>query len=382
MVEVFRIPINLKFDAEAKKFAKNLEKGVSGVGTSVSGGQRGLGVEKLAIGETVGDIIQSAGKETKTASKKTGGLLSGILGKVGLAAGGIGILIALLDAFKPIVNIAKQVVKMLFEFLRPIADMVVLLLIPILQIIKPILQVVRQIMAPFRQLAFKLSREAVQAGKEGDPLAAAGLFGLSFQAIATGVQAVFGFFGKTLIDQIVDLSGFLLKQITGVLISLIGPILSFFGVNVDNVIISIEGFIDRGTKFIKDAMGFGLATIFSLETLGIAKMAELLGADVSKEYQKVNDILGEIFIGEKSSFKSTFENMTTAFENTLLPKFDDVLLGPDGIVAKFQKAADDINSINIQGQGGGGGGFFSGFGGIVKRAIRSAATPFVGVFGR
>lgn len=355
MVEVFRIPISLKFDAEAKRFAKNLEKSSTRGGTSAA----------------VGAVPRG---------EDTGGLLSGILGKVGLAAGGIGIIVALVEHFKPIVNLAKQIIKMLFEFLRPIADMVVLLLVPILQIIKPILQVVRQIMAPFRQLAFKLSREAVQAGKEGDPLAAAGLFALSFQAIAVGVQSVFGFFAKTLIDQIIDLSGFLLKQITGVLISLIGPILSFFGVNVDNVIISIEGFIDRGAKFIKDAMAFGLATIFSLETLGIAKMAELLGADVSAEYKKVNDMLGEIFIGEESSFKATFESMTGAFENTLT-SLDDVLLGPDGIVAKFQKAADDINGINIQGQGGGGGGFFSGFGGIVKRAIRSAATPFVGVLG-
>jgi len=367
MVEAFKIPIKLDFDAAAKRFANNLEKGATGVGGRLQGAGRGLQPEKIAIGETVGDILQDAGKDTKAASKKSGDLLGGILGKVGIASAGIAVLIGFLDAFKPIINIAKQIIKVLFEFLRPIADVILLLLMPVLQIIKPILQVVRQIMAPFRQLAFSLSRQAVQAGREGDTTAAAGLFALSFQAMGLGIQAVFGFFTKSIVDQLVDLSGFLIKQVTGVLISLVGPILSFFGVNVAEVITGIEGFIDRGTKTLKDIMAFSFSTLISVQALGIAKAAESLGGDVSTEYQKVNDILGELFIGGENSFKSTFENMTVAFEGTLV-NLDDVLLGPNGIVAKFQRAANEINAIDIN-VGGSGGGSSSGIGGFANAIL-------------
>ncbi|KKK50320.1 hypothetical protein LCGC14_3126220, partial [marine sediment metagenome] len=56
-------------------------------------------------------------------------------------AGGKGIveLIAQLKVFQPVINMVKGIVNMLGQFLQPIADVVILLLMPILQILKPIL---------------------------------------------------------------------------------------------------------------------------------------------------------------------------------------------------------------------------------------------------
>lgn len=375
IVEAFQIPIKLNLDEDAKNFVKRLREAGKDIGGTISSGARDLGGGKTG-GGGLGEAFQDSVKNTKEAAKKTGGLLTGILGKVGIAAGGIGLLISALNTFDVLVNVVKQIVKVLFEFLRPVVDVVLLLLGPILQMLKPILQVARQIMAPFRQLAFSLSRQAVQAGKEGDTIAAAGLFQLSFQAILSGVSATMTFFSKGILDQIIDLSLFLVKQISGVLIAMITPILAMFGINTGEVIDGVNDFIDSGAKLIKDAMGFGIATIFSVETLGISKAAEILGADVSTEYQKINDMLGEVFVGGGSSFKTTFDEMTASFENTLIG-LDDVLLGPDGIVSKFQKAADQINNINVRGSGGGGRTGFGVFGGAAGGRPITRSNQFV-----
>ena len=179
------------------------------------------------------------------------------------------------------------------------------MLAPILQILKPILQVFRQIMSPFRKLAFSLSRQAVQAQREGDTAAAAGLFGLSFTAILTGVQAVFAFLGKGIIDQIVDVSAFVLKGIAGIFLNFVGPLLSLFGVNVDDVIDFVNGKIDSGAQIVKDGLAVGLAGIFSAQTFVIVSAAQALGADVSSEFSEVNKTLRDVFVGESNSFIST-----------------------------------------------------------------------------
>lgn len=347
MVEAFVIPLKFKIDSATRRQLDNIQVG----GGGKKGGPGG-GIAKTA---GLGAIFGGGG---------------GAAGSLGTALGIgalVGVAVQILSQFKSVTSIAGVIIKVLIEFLRPIADVVLLLLMPVLQILRPILQVVRQIMAPFRQLAFSLSRQGSEALREGDTGQAAGLFALSFQAILTGVQAVFGFFTQGILSQIIDASGFLLKGIFNIMATLIGPILQFFGVNVEQLVLGFEEKIDGATKLMKDGLALGLATIFSLEALGIAKLAEQLGADVSLEYKKVNDTLGELFIGEENSFKATFEDMTDAFENSVT-NFDNVLLGPNGLVSKFEEAANRIG--NIQVSAGGGGGRGGGDQGLFSAAVR------------
>jgi hypothetical protein len=324
MVEAFKIPLSFDLDANAKSFVEDLKKAVGGV--------------------------------AKKTEKKSSGIGTAIAGGVvgGLIGGGIASLEdfikKVLSGFKNLTQLTSTIIKVVLEFLRPIADVVMLLLMPVLQILKPILVVVRQIMAPFRQIAFQLSREGAKALGEGDTAKAAGLFGLSIQQGLLGVQAVFGFLTTGILEQLSTLGGEVLKLLTTVIGNLFRPILEFFGVNVDKTIQDINSFIDSGIKTMNDAVRLALGISFSAQQLLIAKLAEQLGVDISEGMTEVNNVLRDKLVGSDNSFIATFDEMTTSFENSLT-KFDNVLLGDNGIVAKFEEAANRLDSA-----GGGGGG--------------------------
>lgn len=343
MVEAFRIPISFELDAKAKSFVDDLKKSVSGVTEKVKGGAAGGG------GALAGGIA--------------GGLVGAGLGSI------LGIAEKILSNFKSLMNLVSVVVKVVVEFLRPIADVIMLLLLPVLQILKPILVVVRQIMAPFRQIAFKLSKEGAAALREGDTGKAAGLFGLSITQSVLGLNAVVAFLTAGIIEQLTTLSGEVLKLTTELLGNLFRPLLEFFGVNVDQSIQDINSFIDSGIKNVNDAIKVAMGLAISAQQLGIVKLAEKLGVDISTEYTKVNDVLSELLVGEENSFISTFDDMTSEFESSLI-KFDDALLGPNSIVAKVEEAARRLN-----GDSGGGGSLTFGGG------ISSGGSKFLSAIG-
>jgi len=249
------------------------------------------------------------------------GLSAGIGGFAagGLAGGVAGLLISQLKVFQPVISLVKGIVQMLSQFLQPITDVVILLLMPILQILKPILIVVRQIMQPFRQLAFSLSRQASQALREGDTGQAAGLFGLSIAAIGLGVEAVFAFFLKESIKGFIDA--------IGTLFTFIFPFL--------------EDQINAGIKAAKDAIDFGVAALITTQAFAISKAATALGADVTKEFGNIIDTMNKLFIGDENSFKASFDSMTDAMQNDLQPKLDDALGSFLGSLGSF---IDDIKA--------------------------------------
>lgn len=318
MVEAFKIPISLELDAKSKSFVEDLKNSVSGVANKagVGGGAVAGGVAGGLIGTGIGAILEVVGK--------------------------------ILSNFKGLMNLAGTVIKVLVEFLRPIADVIMLLLMPILQILKPILIVVRQIMAPFRQIAFNLSKEGAQALREGDQGKAAGLFGLSIAESLLGVQAVFSFLTAGIIEQLTTLGGETLKLLTSAIGNLFRPLLEFFGINVDKAIIGINNFIDNGIKGVNDAIKVSLGIALSAQQLGIAELAAKLGVDISSEFTTVNDTLREFLVGSDNSFVSKFDELTTDFENRLIPEMGNAL---DSMVSKFETAAERINNINVRGGG-------------------------------
>lgn len=276
---------------------------------------------------------------------KAGSTGTGIsaLGATGIA-GGIALLVSQLKVFQPVINIVKGIFQMLGQFLQPVADIIILLLRPILQILKPILIVVRQIMVPFRQLAFSLSRQAGEALREGRVADFTALTGLSLVAITTGVQAVFGFFSKEIIKSLIGSVGELLKGLIDAMAFVFGGIINFFGGDVEALAGIAKGFIDDGIKVAKDAIDFGVASFISAQTFLIAKAAATLGADVSKEFGAVNDMLRELFIGGENSFIGTFDSLTSGFESSL-----------GSLIDVFRDKLNELNSLS----GGGGGDFIS-----------------------
>ncbi len=267
-------------------------------------------------------------------NRQTSGLLESLgktgasaLGGIGKFAGiaGIAAIIASLKVFQPVINIAKNILNMLGQFLQPIADVVILLLQPILQILKPILIIVRQIMAPFRQLAFSLSRQAGQALQAGNKAEATGLFGLSIAAIGTGISAVFAFFSKEIIKSFLDGLGEIFKVI-----------FPFFAEK-----------IDLGVKLGKDAIDFGVTSLITAQSFAIAKAAQAFGADVSTEFGNIVDLMNTLFIGEDNSFKSVFDTMTNVMQNSIQPELETAtgnFLGAlDSFIIGINNRASQIN---------------------------------------
>lgn len=261
----------------------------------------------------------------RSLSKSAGGVAGG-LGAAAGAAGPAGIMAALvasLKVFEPIRKIAGQIVNMLGEFLRPISDVILLLLRPILQILRPILLVVRQIMAPFRQAAFALSRQAGQAFREGDMARGTALVGLSIAEIAVGIQAVGLFFMKEMLKTLIDSFG-----------QLFGPLFSFFGIEIDNAV-----------KLAKDAIDFAAGTLIAAQAFAIATAAQALGADISTEFTAQVAVLKKFFVGEDNSFSSTFKNFTDKMIDSLIPEMDGAL---NSMINSFEGAAARIRNINTQ----------------------------------
>lgn len=320
---IFEIPLSFKLDAASKKFVDDLKQSTSKIGGAISG-----------TAKKTGDGISGA---------VGGGVVGGLIGS------GIGTLIAvaskILGSFKSLNAVVGNLLKVIGELLRPIADVIIVLLQPILQILKPIIKLVQQIMQPFRKLSLSLSRQAGEALREGDQAKATGLFALSITAALEGLTAVISFLFKSVLDQIVTLSGEMLKGLVIILGNLLNPILSVFGANTQEIVDSINAQIDNATKVTRDAMGFALASLFSAKALGIAKLADKLGADVSDEYKSINDMLSKVFVGSENSFKSTFDNFRIKMEDTLIPDMDSALTE---MTTKFQDAADRINKISIQ----------------------------------
>lgn len=274
----------------------------------------------------------------------------GVAAGAGLAVGGgLVQLISSLKVFDQVKKIMQQVLNVLGEFLRPIADVLVILLKPILQILRPILQVVRQIMQPFRQAAFALQRQAGEKLREGDKAGFIGLNLLALGEIGVGVNAVFAFFAKESLKALISGVTEIVVGLTGALAELFRPIIEFFGGNVDEMkekmADSIRGFGQAG----QDAIDFAFGSLIAVQAAAIAKAAQALGGDISTEFTKQIDVLKDFFVTGDNSFAGTFNQFTGFLETEVNNNLKTSL---DGIVERFQSAANEINNIQIGGSAG------------------------------
>ena len=93
----------------------------------------------------------------------SGGGMSGIknifktlksgMGMVSKIAIGVGLVMAVMKILGPALKVGQVIITLISEMLRPIGDVVMIMLMPILALMKPILIVFRGLMAPFKQAA-------------------------------------------------------------------------------------------------------------------------------------------------------------------------------------------------------------------------------------
>lgn len=137
----------------------------------VKGALKGVGQR---AGEGLGRGIMQIPKMLST-------LLKGFGKIIGIATG----IAMIVEVFKPVYSLLEGVFKMIREFVRPVADVITMLLQPILVMIRPIVMMFRTLMMPFRQLAYQglaaanllISQGMEMGGEEGKGLIAEGFKG-------------------------------------------------------------------------------------------------------------------------------------------------------------------------------------------------------------
>lgn len=341
----FKIRIKPEWTEDSKKFVAKLKKDMN-MAMPVSSKSAGAGT--FAAAETAGDIL--SGGKGKTAG---GSSMGQILTKLGIAAGGIGIIVSALNHFKPIVSLVGNITKMLLEFLRPIADMITILLVPILQALRPILMMVRVLMQPFRALAYKLLGEGGKAMQSGDMGKATALYALAFQTLMTGIQAMIMKLFISVLDMAWTGLAQLLSAVAGAIVGFFANIFGASDEQIKALQERIKGNIMAGMGQVTDAMELAAGMFVETQIAGISKTAKTLGVNVDQNFRDVTKVVRQHLVGEDNSMIGTFDNFTTYLASTINIDLGNAL---DNIVGKFRKAADDINSIQIRGSSGGGSG--------------------------
>lgn len=244
----------------ASEVKSNLKDAMDGVGDATGGGKKGS-----SKGGGIGNIFSTA--------------LKGL----GIASG-IGIIVQIIQQFKPLIKIAGQIIKILFEFLRPIADAITLLLKPILLILRPILKIFNQMMQPFRKIVNKLSIESAKAIQEGDIGRGLALAGLAFTTLLKPISDLLLNVQGELLKLAVEGIEQLLKGTITVLAELFKVIFPFAKDGIENLKQSLFKEIDKASDFAKGAIDSGIKWIQDQGNAALYKASQGLGVDLTDEF--------------------------------------------------------------------------------------------------
>jgi hypothetical protein len=102
----------------------------------------------------------------------------------------VDLLKSITSGFSSLLRIISLLERLVSFLLKPIADVITVLLFPLLILLKPIAAAVREIMTPFTQLAFQAigkSREAAEAGNLGE---SADFMAIAFMDVLSGLSFV------------------------------------------------------------------------------------------------------------------------------------------------------------------------------------------------
>ena len=231
------------------------------------------------------------GKEGVGMGGFVGAMMKGLAGFTGVI-GAIGLIA---QQFGGLTSMVSSIVRLLIEFLRPIADVVMLLLMPVLAIIRPILQVVRTIMAPFRKAALQLSREGAQNIASGNVTEGLAQIFAGTSVILEGLQMAISLFLEKAIIGAVSATGSLLSIV-------VAKVLEFFGVPFEETI----AWFSEKTKLITDMIEVGFATGAILIAAQTTTMINAVGGNASDFVDEITPIISDMFLSDTNSLKSAW----------------------------------------------------------------------------
>ncbi len=348
-----KVPFKPIWTEDAKKFVDRVKKDIGNVGVGGKG-----------AGGGISGGIGGAGGLTK--------LLGPVLGTAVVA------ILAIAGSFKTVLNIAKVILKVLGEFLRPIADVIMLMLLPVLQILKPILMIVRQIMAPFRKAALQLSAEGGKALREGRTGDAAALFGLSIQTGLAGLNAVVLTLFKDVVNLIIIGIGEFVKVIVDTVLTGFAFVVGIFSSGAakkllefrDNVLVGIDETVEN----ITDTIDGAVAVMIGVQAKVITELAEKFGVDLKDTFlPDVVKVIENVVVDGDNSIWAAFRDNLINFENEVGGAVDTAF---GNVVNRVKAKLAELDASIAQQKSS----FSSRVSRIIGGLVRSASTIAIPIF--
>lgn len=309
------------------------------------------------------------------------------IGLVKIVAILVSIASVIISSSKMLQRTLGNIMKFILMFVRPIGDMLAVLLYPLMMVLRPLALMMNTIIRPFLMEARKSFRLGLQLNRQAGQARELGLFSeanrledLSSDMFSTGILALGAGFGKLLVNML----GGVIKVLVGSLIDMMAP----FVTAILSVFIGVEAATQTVNNLVSAAKGFISLGIDSAVNLANQYFDDLLET-ISSKNAAVNVLAG--FTGDWLSQLQKFPNDTSliteivAGMNGLFDAFDSVkLIGTkdafdlakgsmvelgttvssviDGLIDQYLTQSN-INGFSIGGGGAGGRGGGGGAGG-------------------
>lgn len=235
---------------------------------------------------------QVLGRGTESAAESSGGSIGIGLGGLGKAAGlgalagggALGAITFLLEQFKPLVAMVRNIGMLLSQFLRPIGEFVLYLLQPIVMMLRPLLVLFNAIFAPYRRAAAQLSANSSRAFAEGDEARGFALAGLSAMTILKPISDMLLEIQEGVLKVAVEGVGSFLKGAVVIVTQALSFLAGIFSEQTSLRISALGGaavgLIDHQVTAVQMGIDHGFDVLKDSANNSIMKAAKSLGVDV------------------------------------------------------------------------------------------------------
>jgi len=296
---------------EVRQSAEALGSGSGGSSAGSSGGGAGPGIGKMA------------------------GIAAGVMGAFKLLGDLVGIVSDVVgNLLAPVKGILIGIVTLIGELLRPVVEVIMLFLRPILSALKPLIDLFKTFMAPFMDIAR-------QFGQIASTKAGAGDFGGAMEASIEGVKTLVVPFIISLtsvvlqlaISGIVGLLTTTVNLILGTISTVFGPILKWFGVNVEESIATAQTAISEGGSFITNAANSAITT-------GTQAVLDVLEVQAREKLATISESMPELLgTGVEETYGAIAEEAAKGSKSVV-----DSITGEQGIVTQVTTAVTSMDS--------------------------------------
>lgn len=314
-------------------------------------------------GEGKGGGGAGIGGSSKAISKG----LSGIMSMAGKIFAGISVASVVMKALAPAAKMLSSIMSLLAGFLRPINDILMMMMRPVLALLRPALQIFNSMFAPFRQAMLRLSGQGsinINTGiLENDVEALKTGMLQSLLAVELGLAGLSSVFTKSIMTGIKGLTNvlsYLVQIIVKVISTSIGGLISIFpgraaertGLRVAALGGAYSGAIDASLN----NMYFMLDTIAekSMDAWigSIINRSSGLGVDISDVLMTTMEDIsyGEIFAQAWENSKDIFSVAGNVAAEILAGTFDEALKNYDlsGAFDVFASSVSETLTSSIE----------------------------------